>query len=215
MEDVCKCDVKIPDGHRYLEGRLEVPGHARALIIFAHGSGSSRFSPRNTLVAQKLRPAGFGTLLFDMVTAVEDRDPARRSEIGMMAERLQTVSRWVVHQPATKHLPTGYYGSSTGAAVAVAAAVVTRQPYAIVSRGGRLDLIGDILPKLESPIQLIAGEKDPETLALNRSAYKQIQTVKRLSLIRDASHLFEEPGCLDKVAQLAIEWFTRYLPHHE
>jgi putative phosphoribosyl transferase len=99
--------------------------------------------------------------------------------------------------------------------VAVAAAVVTRQPYAIVSRGGRLDLIGDILPKLESPIQLIAGEKDPETLALNRSAYKQIQTVKRLSLIRDASHLFEEPGCLDKVAQLAIEWFTRYLPHHE
>jgi len=215
MEDVCKCDVKIPDGNRYLEGRLVVPGHARALIIFAHGSGSSRFSPRNTLVAHKLQPAGFGTLLFDMVTAVEDRDPARRTDIGRMANRLQTVTRWISSHPSTKHLPAGYYGSSTGAAVAVAAAVASGLPYAIVSRGGRIDLVGDILPRLERPIQLIAGENDPEVLALNRTAYAQIRAVKRLSLIRDASHLFEEPGCMDKVAQLAIEWFTRHLPHHD
>lgn len=214
MEDVNKRDVRIPIGNRYLEGRLVVPDNARALVIFAHGQGSSRFSPRNAMVAHKLRPAGFGTLLFDMVRAIEDKDPARRLDINLMAERLQTVSHWIGHQTATQGLPTGYYGSSTGAAVAITAALAPEKPYAIVSRGGRLDLVSDIIPRLDVPIQLIAGENDPEVLAINRSAYTQIRAVKKLSVIKDASHLFEEPGCMDRVAQLATEWFTRHLPAH-
>lgn len=212
MEEVCNRDVRIPNGNRYLEGRLVVPDNARALVIFAHGQGSSRFSPRNAMVAHKLRPSGFGTLLFDMVTAMEDKDPARRLDINLMATRLQTVTRWIGHQPATQGLPTGYYGSSTGAAVAIAAALSPEKPYAIVSRGGRFDLVSDILPRLDVPIQLIAGENDPEVLAQNRSAYTQIRSVKKLSVIKDATHLFKEPGCMDRVAQLATEWFTRHLP---
>lgn len=215
MEDQCKRDVKIPAGNRYLEGRLVVPGNARALIVFAHGSGSGRFSPRNAMVAHKLRPAGFGTLLFDMMTAMEERDPLRRTDIGLMSDRLQTVTQWIGHQPGAQGLPTAYFGSSTGAAVAVAAALSSQKPYAIVSRGGRIDLVNELLPRLDTPIQLIAGEKDPEVLALNRAAYPQIRAVKKLSVIHDASHLFEEPGCMEKVAQLATEWFTRHLPIHE
>ncbi len=212
MEEVCNRDVRIPNGNRYLEGRLVVPDDARALVIFAHGDGSSRFSPRNAIVAHKLRPAGFGTLLFDMVTAMEDKDPARRLDINLMADRLQTVTHWIGHQSATQGLPTGYYGSGTGAAVAITAALSPEKPYAIVSRGGRLDMVSDILPRLDVPIQLIAGENDPDVLALNRSAYTQIRSVKKLSVIKDASHLFEEPGCMDRVAQLTTEWFSRHLP---
>jgi putative phosphoribosyl transferase len=215
MEDLCKRDVKIPAGNRYLEGRLVVPGNARAIIVFAHGSGSGRFSPRNAMVAHKLRPAGFGTLLFDMMSAMEEKDPLRRTDIGLMSDRLQTVTQWIGQQPGAQGLPTGYFGSSTGAAVAVAAALSSQKPYAIVSRGGRIDLVNELLPRLDTPIQLIAGEKDPEVLALNRAAYPQIRAVKKLSVIHDASHLFEEPGCMEKVAQLATEWFTRHLPIHE
>ena len=215
MEDVCKRDVKIPAGNRYLEGRLVVPGNARGLIVFVHGKGSSRFSPRNTLVAHKLQPAGFGTLLFDMMTAMEEKDPVWSRDIGLLSDRLKTVTEWIGHQAGAQGLPTAYFGSSTGAAVAVAASLYSKKPYAIVSRGGRIDLVEKLLPRLDTPIQLIAGKKDPEVLALNRAAYPQIRAVKKLSVIHDASHLFEEPGCLDKVAQLAVEWFTRHLPNHE
>jgi predicted alpha/beta-hydrolase family hydrolase len=207
-------EVKIPVGNRFLEGSLVVPDGARAIIIFAHGTGSSRFSPRNTMVAHKLRPAGFGTLLFDLVTAVEDRDPIRRTDISMMAERLQSVNKWIGVQADTSRLPIGYYGSSSGAAVAIAASMISEKPYAIVSRGGRLDQVSHLLPKLDIPIQLIAGENDPEVLAVNKSAYAQIRSVKKLAVIKDASHLFEEPGCMDKVAQLSTEWFIRHLPNH-
>ncbi len=207
-------EVKIPVGNRFLEGSLVVPDDARAIIIFAHGTGSSRFSPRNNMVAQKLRPAGFGTLLFDLVTAVEDRDPIRRTDISMMAERLQSVNKWIGVQADTSRLPIGYYGSSSGAAVAIAASMISEKPYAIVSRGGRLDQVSHLLPKLDIPIQLIAGENDPEVLAVNKSAYAQIRSVKKLAVIKDASHLFEEPGCMDKVAQLSTEWFIRHLPNH-
>ncbi len=207
-------EVKIPVGNRFLEGSLVVPDGTRAIIIFAHGTGSSRFSPRNTMVAHKLRPAGFGTLLFDLVTAVEDRDPIRRTDISMMAERLQSVNKWIGVQADTSRLPIGYYGSSSGAAVAIAASMISEKPYAIVSRGGRLDQVSHLLPKLDIPIQLIAGENDPEVLAVNKSAYAQIRSVKKLAVIKDASHLFEEPGCMDKVAQLSTEWFIRHLPNH-
>lgn len=207
-------EVKIPVGNRFLEGSLVVPDNARAIIIFAHGTGSSRFSPKNTMVAHKLRPAGFGTLLFDLVTAVEDRDPVLRTDIHMMAERLQSANRWMRIQADTGRLPIGYYGSSSGAAVAIAASMISEKPYAIVSRGGRLDLVSHLLPQLDIPIQLIAGENDPEVLAVNKSAYAQIRSVKKFAVIKDASHLFEEPGCMDKVAQLSTEWFIRHLPNH-
>lgn len=214
MKQGCSKDIRIPVGQPVIEGRLEVPPDARALVIFAHGSGSSRFSPRNTRVAHRLQPLGFGTLLFDLLTAIEDRDPDQRNNIQRMTERLVTVTDRVCRQECASGLPVAYYGSSSGAAVAIAASVASRVPYALVSRGGRIDLVTELLPQLQSPIHLIAGEHDPAILALNETAYTQIRAVKKLSVIKDASPLFEEPGCMDKVARLAADWFTRHLPTH-
>jgi pimeloyl-ACP methyl ester carboxylesterase len=212
MEVVRKQEVRIPDGRQFLEGRLVVPENPQGMVVFAHGSRSSRFSPRNTMVAHKLQTAGFGTFLFDMVTAMEDRDPRLRNDIGRMSARLQTANRWLMQQPDMEGIPAAYFGSGTGAAVAIAASVDAGLAYAIVSRGGRLDMVREMLPQLRFPIHLISGAQDPENLAINQMSYRQINAVKKISVIRDATHLFEEPGCMEMVAQLSRDWFNRHLP---
>ncbi len=193
-----------------LEGILGVPEAASGIVLFAHGSGSSRLSPRNSYVAEALREAGLGTLLFDLLTEDEAENRAHVFDIRLLAERLEMAARWIVRERTG--LPLGLFGASTGAAAAlVAAAAMPDAVGAVVSRGGRPDLAGPALPKVAAPTLLIVGGDDPEVLDLNREALAELRCTKRLDIVPGATHLFEEPGKLDQVIDLARGWFRTHL----
>jgi len=205
--------LRIPADDVYIEGMLALPANARGLVLFAHGSGSSRHSPRNMHVARMLHAQGSGTLLLDLLTLGEDLDYQTRFDIGLLTHRLLVASAFVMlHTPASRHLPIGYFGASTGAAAALqAAAALGEDVQAVVSRGGRADLAGaHELAKVRAPTLLLVGGADTEVLQLNHTAYARLQCEKALTVIPDATHLFEEPGALDEVARLAADWFTRH-----
>jgi len=195
------------------EGLLGLPaGKARGLVLFAHGSGSGRFSPRNNFVAEQLRQAGLATLLFDLLTDAEARNRANVFDIDLLALRLQQATEFVVGYAATRGLPVGYFGASTGAAAAlVAAAQLGERIGAVVSRGGRPDMAGAALPRVVSPTLLIVGGADTEVLALNQAARRRLRCTCDLMVVPGATHLFEEPGTLEQVVALAREWFLRHL----
>jgi putative phosphoribosyl transferase len=208
--------VAMPVGDAVLEGDLVVPEGATGVVLFAHGSGSSRHSPRNRRVAATLNEAGIGTLLVDLLTPDEeelDRVTAElRFDIELLARRLIAAIDWLRHEPSLASLRIGLFGASTGAAGAlVAAAARPDDVAAVVSRGGRPDLAASALPRVRAPTLLIVGGEDPVVLELNRHALELLQTEKRLVIVPGASHLFEEPGALDDVARLAADWFSRHL----
>lgn len=195
-----------------LTGELALPEHATALVIFSHGSGSSRFSPRNNFVAQYLHRKGIGTFLFDLLTDEEDQVYTNRFNIHLLADRLIAVTKTLLRFPNLKNLSVGYFGASTGAAAALmASAVLKNKIKAVVSRGGRPDLSNNQLYAVESPTLLLVGDRDTEVLELNRQALEHIDGVKNLIEIKGASHLFEEPGTLNEVASLSADWFEKYL----
>lgn len=212
MTKVLALPVQIPlDGARHA-GDLVIPEAARGIVVFAHGSGSSRLSPRNRYVADTLHRAGLATLLFDLLTEAEDRDYLNRFNIDLLAERLLGATRWLAQEPHGRDLDVGYFGASTGAAAAlVAAATGEHDIKAIVSRGGRPDLAATYLPRVQAPTMLIVGGYDEEVLALNRQAFALLETTKTLEVVPGATHLFEEPGTLEQAADLAAAWFARYL----
>lgn len=206
----------MPLGAATLEASLGLPHDARGLVLFAHGSGSSRFSPRNRSVAEYLNHCGFATVLADLLTPEEESIDRRtghlRFDIPFLASRLHATAEWLLGQPELRRLPKGYFGASTGAAAAlVAAAAHPEMVQAIVSRGGRPDLAGAGLSLVRAPTLLIVGSRDTEVLALNEEALTQLSCPKRLTIVNGASHLFEEPGTLDAVAQVAARWFERHL----
>lgn len=200
-----------------LHGDLGVPEHAHGLVVFAHGSGSSRLSPRNRSVAEGLRDAGCGTLLFDLLTPAEAAIDARtahlRFDIGLLASRLVGVTDWIATAPEVQHLRIGYFGASTGAAAAlVAAALRPELVAAVVSRGGRPDLAGEYLAELRAPTLLLVGGDDTPVIVLNRRAMARMRhAAKELVIVPHAGHLFEEPGTMEQVAEHARGWFLRYL----
>ena len=201
-----------------LEGEWCVPAGAVGIVLFAHGSGSSRHSPRNQAVARMLRESGTGTLLLDLLTRDEEAEDARtgelRFDIGLLARRLVAATQWVASQPEGEQmgLGLGYFGSSTGGAAAlVAAAELGSVIDAVVSRGGRPDLAGDALTRVQAPTLLIVGERDEVVLQLNEEACVQLRCKKELAVVPQATHLFEEPGALEEVARLAAAWFRRHL----
>ena len=209
--------VDIPVGDATLDGDLHIPAQASGLVLFVHGSGSSRHSPRNQFVAQVIRAAGLGTLLFDLLTLEEERidlsTPYLRFDMDLLAGRLEEVTAWVADTDATRHLRIGYFGASTGGGAAlIAAARLGQSIGAVVSRGGRPDLAGALLPQVLAPTLLIVGGRDDVVIQLNEAAYAQLQCEKALRIVPGATHLFEEPGALDKVARLATEWFQQHLP---
>ena len=208
--------MRIPAAGVILEGDFVVPAYARGLVLFAHGSGSSRFSPRNRSVAELLQQAGIATLLLDLLTAeeemVDERTAELRFDINLLARRLVGVGDWLGQQPATQRLRLGLFGASTGAGAAlVAAAARPEAVRAVVSRGGRPDLAGRALARVRAPTLLIVGGRDTPVIALNRAAMEQLQAGTRLEIVPGATHLFEEPGTLDTVARLARDWFLRHL----
>ena len=208
--------VHVPLGRVTLAGNLIVPPDARGVVVFAHGSGSSRFSSRNRYVADVLRGGDVGTLLIDLLTSDEEEVDMMtrhlRFDIGMLAERLVGTAEWLATQPETDDLSIGYFGASTGGGAAlVAAAQIPERIGAVVSRGGRPDLAGPSLPHVKAPTLLIVGGDDLPVIDMNREAYDQMRCERRLDIVPGASHLFEEPGTLEKVARLAREWFMKYL----
>jgi len=207
-------EVRIPAGGVSLPGDLQVPDGARGLVVFAHGSGSSRLSPRNREVAAALRSSGhLGTLLFDLLTPEEDRDYERRFDIALLIERLWSATRWLLEDPSVPRLRLGHFGASTGAAAALGAAATAGSTVrAIVSRGGRPDLAGDALRRVTAPTLLIVGGSDTQVLGLNEGALRALgSSDKRLEVVPGATHLFEEPGAMAQVASLSAAWFDRYL----
>lgn len=195
-----------------LIGDLSLPEGARGIVIFAHGSGSGRRSPRNRAVARTLNDAGFATLLFDLLTEPESQRRELVFDIDLLAHRLEQVTRIVRESPSTRRLPIGYFGASTGAAAALsAAAAVGQDVRAVVSRGGRPDLAADRLPDVVAPTLLIVGSRDPDVLELNREAVEYLPREHRVVVVSGAGHLFEEPGTLEEVARLAGEWFAEHL----
>jgi pimeloyl-ACP methyl ester carboxylesterase len=191
---------------------LVLPAKTAGLVVFAHGSGSSRSSPRNAFVARTLQAAGIGTLLFDLLTEEEDLSYRNRFDIDLITDRLVRATRQLFEMPETKGLIQGYFGASTGAAAAIkAAATLAPKIRSVVSRGGRPDLATGSLDKVEAPTLLIVGEKDETVLDLNRMAYGKLASPKKLAIIPGAGHLFEEPGALEAVAKLAADWFRRHL----
>ncbi len=205
--------VKIPAGTVELSGELVLPPTAAGVVLFAHGSGSSRFSPRNTYVAKVLQQQGIGTLLFDLLTAAEDQDYVVRFDIDLLTRRLLAATAWLREDPKTKTLPIGYFGASTGAAAALrAAAEMGDAIAAVVSRGGRPDLAGEIaLNQVTAPTLLIVGSADYGVIELNEQAYICMKCEKKLTLVPGATHLFEEAGTLEHAAQLAANWFLKHL----
>lgn len=208
---IVPCAVQIaPMG---LEGLLCLPKATSGIVLFAHGSGSSRLSPRNTYVAEALQSAGLATLLFDLLTEPEAADRARVFDIPLLADRLAMATEWIATQPETEALAIGYFGASTGAAAAlVAAARSERDIAAVVSRGGRPDLADAELARVSAPTLLIVGGADDVVLDLNRMALAQLTCEKKLSVVPGATHLFEEPGTLDEVIDLARSWFAEHFP---
>jgi putative phosphoribosyl transferase len=206
--------VRIQAGAVTLEGDLQVPDQATGLVLFAHGSGSSRHSPRNRFVAHELQTAGLATLLLDLLTpeeeAVDQHTGHLRFDIELLVGRLVAATQWAAVDPATQSLTIGYFGASTGAAAAlVAAALEPEKVHAVVSRGGRPDLAGGALPLVLAPTLLIVGGRDLTVLELNRAAMARMRAETRLEIVPGATHLFEEPGALEVVARLARDWFIR------
>lgn len=208
--------VHVKAGKTILEGNLAVPNGSKGIVLFAHGSGSSRHSPRNKYVAGLLQEAGLSTLLIDLLTVAEERVDAYtthlRFDIVLLARRLAGATDWLVDNPETRHLQIGYFGASTGAAAALVAAA--KQPdavRAIVSRGGRPDLAGSSLPDVKAPTLLIVGGDDDQVIDLNEQAREQMRTECRIVIVPGATHLFEEPGKLEQVAKLATDWFRKHL----
>ncbi|HEY2970692.1 MAG TPA: dienelactone hydrolase family protein [Casimicrobiaceae bacterium] len=209
-------EARIPARSAVLEGEVRVDEESRGIVLFAHGSGSSRHSPRNQLVARSLRDRGLGTLLFDLLTREEEAIDLHtrhlRFDIALLAERLVDASRWVRSRPETRELKIGYFGASTGGGAAlVAAAELGNEIGAVVSRGGRPDLAADALTRVESPTLLIVGGLDEPVIKLNEEALALLRCEKQLRIVPGATHLFEEPGTLEEVARLAGEWFGRHL----
>jgi predicted alpha/beta-hydrolase family hydrolase len=205
--------VHIPIDAIVLEGELVLPSKSKGVVLFAHGSGSSRKSPRNTYVADILQKAGIGTLLFDLLTEKEDQTYASRFDIELLTGRLIAATQWVMEKSSAKGLALGYFGASTGAAAAlIAAAVLGPAVQAVVSRGGRPDLAFAALERVLSPTLLIVGGLDFEVLRLNQRAFERLRAPKDMVIVPGATHLFEEPGKLEVVARLAADWFLKYLP---
>ncbi len=209
-------EVQIPAGRAVLSGNLTIPENAMALVLFAHGSGSSRHSPRNQFVARTLNRAGLGTLLFDLLTPEEEAldiyTREHRFNISLLAERLVPATKWAGQQEETRDQRIGYFGSSTGGAAAlVAAAELPSDVGAVVSRGGRPDLAGDALPRVQAPTLLIVGGNDDIVIELNEMARDQMHCEVKLEIIPGATHLFEEAGALEHVAKLASDWFLDHL----
>ncbi|HQO17089.1 MAG TPA: alpha/beta hydrolase [Methylotenera sp.] len=196
----------------YIEGMLRLPENARGIVLFAHGSGSSRLSPRNNYVAQVLQDNNIGTLLLDLLTAEEDTDYQTRFDIALLTRRLIAATRWVKAEALTKDLAIGYFGASTGAAAALQAAAANKDISAVVSRGGRPDLAGsEHLGQVHCPTLLLVGGWDDVVIELNQAAYDLMHCEKILSIIPNATHLFEEPGTLEEVAHQAAAWFVKHL----
>lgn len=216
QKDAIETEVSVQVGRVTLEGILELPEQAHAVVLFAHGSGSSRHSPRNQYVARVLRSAGIGTLLFDLLTREEElRDEVTgelRFDIPFLANRLKEATRWLMLRPDMNGVRLGYFGASTGAAAALMAAAELRHVIeAVVSRGGRPDLAGKSLPAVTAPTLLIVGGDDEPVIGMNRNALAELRCEKKLVIVPGATHLFEEPGTLEEVARLAAEWFSQYL----
>ena len=205
-------NMVIPLDRISLKGDLYIPDPAIGLVIFSHGSGSSRLSPRNQYVAQLLQKESLATLLFDLLTPEEDRDYRKRFDIDLLTKRLVAVTEWAMHNSQTSHLKMGYFGASTGAASALnAAAALSTSIGAVVSRGGRPDLAMDQLSNVVSPTLLLVGGRDIPVIELNERAYKVLTCEKELNIVPGASHLFEESGKLAEVARLTSEWFKKWL----
>ena len=204
--------VTIPAGDVELEGSLTVPDGATAVVVFAHGSGSSRHSPRNATVASSLNERGFGTLLFDLLTEEEDRDRSVRFDVALLTDRLVAATGWLTGREETADLPVGYFGSSTGAAAALRAAAIPHVDVgAVVSRGGRVDLASDVLDRTSTPTRFVVGGEDQQVRELNREAAARVPTERDVHVVEGAGHLFEGPGELEAVADAAGEWFEAHL----
>lgn len=205
-------EIRVAVGPASVAGQLTIPPHPKGVIVFAHGSGSSRHSPRNRYVAEILNTAGFATVLFDLLTPEEERNRSNVFDIGLLAHRLIHVTTWLAAQPDTASLPVGYFGASTGAGAALAAAAHPGiKVAAVVSRGGRPDLADGLLRKVEAPTLLIVGGHDEVVLQLNRKAQAAIPAECEVAVVPGATHLFEEPGTLEQVATLARDWFLGHL----
>jgi putative phosphoribosyl transferase len=217
-EDIPERPVRIAVDRVILEGDLAIPPEAKGLVVFVHGSGSSRFSSRNRYVARYLQRDGLATLLFDLLTRQEEEidnyTGKLRFDIGLLAGRLSGVTQWLASQEETRNLAVGYFGASTGAAAALIAE--TRNPAAVkavVSRGGRPDLAGQALRRVQAPTLLIVGGDDHQVIVLNEQALEQLNGTKQMVIVPGATHLFEEPGTLESAARLASQWFRQYLGH--
>ena len=213
-------EVKVPVGHLWLTGDLIVPAGASGVVLFAHGSGSSRSSPRNQFVAGVLRKAGVGTLLFDLLTPYEElvdvRTARLRFDIGLLAHRLIAATNWVMNDPRTEDMVIGYFGASTGGGAAlVAAAELGDHVKAVVARGGRPDMAGSALPLVTAPTLLIVGELDYPVITMNRAALTQMRCERSLQIVPGATHLFEERGTLGEVGRLAADWFAKHFSKQE
>jgi len=210
--DAIKRLIQIETAHGPLEGALEIPKAATEVVLFAHGSGSSRHSTRNNLVAKVIRDASIGTLLFDLLTEEEDQVYSTRFDIPLLTKRLLLATQWIKENAATKALKIGYFGASTGAAAALcAAAELPGNIAAVVSRGGRPDLAERVLSAVQAPTLLIIGGDDVIVIDLNESAFAALKCQKEMQIIPGATHLFEEPGTIEEVARLATAWFKKYL----
>jgi dienelactone hydrolase len=214
--NVVRNAVRIPTENEYVNGDLTVPEGARGIVLFAHGSGSGRFSPRNTYVAELMNQQGLATLLIDLLTekeaSLDEYTGQYRFDVQMLAERLIDATHWLKSNPTTQTLSIGYFGASTGAAAAlIAAATLPSEIQVVVSRGGRPDLAAESLPKVQAPTLLIVGGNDPQVLRLNQDALQRIRAEKKLEVVAGATHLFEEAGKLEEAAALAFDWFKKYL----
>jgi len=205
-------EIEIPLSSIHLKGDLVIPNKAIGIVVFAHGSGSSRFSPRNKLVAELIQQHGIGTLLFDLLTEEEDQIYENRFNIDLLVSRLIEATEWLTQYKVSKGLPLAYFGASTGAASALrAAAYFGKNIKAVVSRGGRPDLALSVLHLVTAPTLLIVGQLDVPVIKMNKQAFDQLDSIKEMKIIPGASHLFEEPGKLMEVSDLAIQWYKKYL----
>ena len=209
-------EINIPVSSVTLKGELAIPENAIGIVVFSHGSGSSRFSPRNKMVGELMQQHGIGTLLFDLLTEEEDRVYENRFNIDLLVSRLIEATEWLMQYKSTKKIPVAYFGASTGAASALrAAAYFGKNIKAVVSRGGRPDLALNALPMVTAPTLLIVGQMDVPVIKMNKLAFDQLNSIKEMKIIPGATHLFEEPGKLMEVADMAIAWYKEYLVKKE
>jgi putative phosphoribosyl transferase len=209
-------EINIPLSSVTLKGELVLPEKAIGIVVFSHGSGSSRFSPRNKMVGELMQQHGIGTLLFDLLTEEEDRVYENRFNIDLLVSRLIEATEWLMQYKVTKNVPVAYFGASTGAASALrAAAYFGKNIKAVVSRGGRPDLALNALPMVTAPTLLIVGQMDVPVIKMNKLAFDQLKSIKEMKIIPGATHLFEEPGKLMEVADMAIDWYKEYLVKKE